>query len=109
MFLVRVVRTIFRGIWWMLPWVLKCLWAFLKLAVNMIFMALASWNNGLPKSADTLANNWVHRAAEGNFPSAWSNALYWVMFVAELAVIILCWLVLAHVTVALVFLLFLYL
>lgn len=90
----------------MLPWVIKATWEFIKLFFRVVLTALGSWNVGLPKAAETMANNWVQRAAESSYPTAWSTYLFWVMYVVQLIVIVLCWLVLAHVTVFLVFFLF---
>jgi len=92
---VRVIRFIFRGIVFVLPWLFRAAWS----AILLMATTLAAIWSGIPGSVEAIASEWLEDATLAGFPTQYDRWLFVAAETVALIVIFMGWVLLSYLTV----------
>jgi len=98
----RLIQLIYRALRVVLPWIGRII----MFMVNLIMTSLLSFWGGVPQKTEQIANEWLDRAVANGVPTAWDRQMYFTFRVVAFAMIVVGWVILAHITVWIVHLIF---
>ena len=94
----RTLAVLFRSVRFLLPWILRILWA----TITLMGTAIASLWIGVPTATRRIAESWVDRAARRGFPTELDRTLYFMGRGVAFVTIVAGWIVTSYVTVWLI-------